>query len=106
MTEFKDYDIDLDPVIINRRIKHLQDIDPSLDIRSIVDNIRYEKDIDPSEVYGAGENDPIARANKFYKRSLMISKNQYEHLSALAIEEQCQQQDEEYEEYLYKKENG
>ena len=88
MTEFKDYDINLDPVIINRRIKHLQDIDPSLDIRSIVDNIRYEQDIDPSEVYGAGENDPIARANKFYKRSLMMSKNQYEHLMNAPLEDE------------------
>jgi len=106
MTEFKDYDTDLDLVTINRRIRHAQSVDPSLDIRSIIERIRYEQYIDPSEVYGAGENDPIARANKFYKRSLMMSKNQHEHLSALAIEEQCQRQDEEYEEYLYKKENG
>ena len=88
MTEFKDYDINLDPVIIDRRIKHLQAIDPSLDIRSIVNNIRYEQDIDPSEVYGAGENDPIARANKFYKRSLMMSKNQYEHLMNAPLEDE------------------
>ena len=106
MTEFKDYDMDLDLVTINRRIRHVQSVDPSLDIRSIIERIRYEQYIDPSEVYGAGVNNPIARANKFYRHSLMMSKNQYEHLSTLPIEEQSQQQDEEYEEYLYKKENG